>query len=120
MDTPAQTCQRLLAALEDFAMQEAALVAACDFAGLAKIQQRTAPLIEHLAQLGSANADAIFRKRVRALLARRRQTDDALTAELAKAKQELKRTHASEQRIAQIASVYGRSVAAVRQLSAVG
>ena len=120
MSTPKQTCLRLLGSLEDLAAQEAALVAGCDFAGLAKIQERTAPLIEHLALHGPAVADDAFRARVRALLTLRHRTDDELNAKLIRARQELKRTKESEHRVAQIAAVYGRSDATARQLSAVG
>ena len=109
-----------MAALEDFAAQEATLVAAKDFAALAKISERTAPLIELLAQHGPAIADEASRARVRALLKRRQQTDDELSAELVHAKQELQRTRESEQRVAQIASAYSRSGTSSRQLSAVG
>ncbi len=120
METPAQTCTRLLAALEDFAAQETAVLAARDFAEFARIQRRAAPLVELLGRRGPAIADSAFRARVRGLLERRRQTDDHLGVEIARAKEELQRTRESEQRVAQISSVYGRAGATVRQLRAVG
>ena len=120
METPAQTSRRLLAALEDLAAQETCALAAADFVSLAQLAQRAAPLVEHLAQHASAAADDSFRRRVRALLDLRRQNDDALSIQLARAKEELKRASDSQRRISQISSIYVRAGAATRQLSAVG
>ena len=120
MDTSAQTCRRLLAALEDLAAQETTALAAGDFAELAKLSRRAAPLVEHLAAHGPAVADHSFRSRVHALLERRRHNDAVLSEQLARAKLELKRANESQRRIAQIGSIYGRPGAATRALSAVG
>jgi N-acetyl-gamma-glutamylphosphate reductase len=120
VDTPAQTCRRLLAALEDLAAQETSALAAADFVSLAQLSQRAAPLVEHLAEHGPAVVDPSFRTRIRALLERRRANDDALAVQVARAKAEMKRASDSQRRIAQIAAIYGRVGAAARQLSAVG
>ncbi len=120
METPAQVCRRLLAALEDLAAQETTALAASDFATLAALSRRAAPLVEHLAEHGPGLADAPFRARVQALLARRRQNDDLLADHLARTKTELKRAQESQRRVAQIASIYGRADATTRSLRAVG
>jgi N-acetyl-gamma-glutamylphosphate reductase len=120
VDTPAQTSRRLLAALEDLAAQETTAIAAGDFVALAKLTRRAAPLVEHFATHGPAVVDASFRTRVHALLERRRQNDDALNVQLARARAELERANESERRIAQISSIYGRTGAASRQLCVVG
>jgi hypothetical protein len=120
VETPAQTCRRILAALEDFAAQETTALAAGDFATLAALAHRAAPLVEHLAQHGPGLADENFRARIAALLERRRQNDDTLSVHLAHAKAELKRANESQRRVAQIASIYGSTGTATRQLSAVG
>ncbi len=122
METVAQTCTRLLIALEDLASQEAAALDARDFARVVAIQERAAPLVEHLGTHGPAVAgrDPVFRARVVALHARRRQTGDWLAAQVEHAREELHRMAASQRRVAQIAPVYGRGGPVSRQLCAQG
>ncbi|MBC7368211.1 MAG: hypothetical protein H7343_15595, partial [Undibacterium sp.] len=54
MSSPAHTCARLLAALEDLVSQEASLLRAADFAGVLATQERAAPIVERLAALAPA------------------------------------------------------------------
>ena len=118
METPAQTCVRLLTALEDLATQEAAALEARDFATAVTIQTRAAPLVEHLAAHGPAIADKdpAFRSRVAAFHARRQQSGEWLATQVARAKEELLRMQAGQRRVARIAPVYGQPGRTSRQL----
>jgi hypothetical protein len=122
METPAQTCLRLLAALEDLATQEAAALDARNFPAAVAIQTRAAPLVEHLAAHGPpiAEKDAAFRARVAAFHARRRQTGEWLATQVARAREELLQMQVSQRRVAQIAPAYGSGGQPARQLCAVG
>jgi hypothetical protein len=122
METPAQTCARLLTALEDLAAQEISALDARDFAGAVTIQARAAPLVEHLAAHGPAIAeqDAAFLARVAAFHTRRLQTGEWLAAQVARTREELGRIQASQRRVAQIAPVYGGSAKSAGRLCATG
>jgi hypothetical protein len=121
METPAQTCLRLMVALEELAASEEAAMQTRDFVAAVEIQDRAAPLVEHLAVHGPAVADDSLRARVGTLLRRRARTGEWLAAQIAQAREELQGTRASQHRVARIAPVYG-SVrgAGSRQLLAVG
>ncbi len=120
METTAQTCVRLLEALDDLSAQEAAALREGDFAAVAEIQARSAPLVEYLGDHGPAVADQVFLARIRALLLRRQASADRLAAQIEQTREELRQTRASEQRAARIAPVYRSNVAPVVRLSAVG
>lgn len=121
METPGQTCARILVALEDLAGREAASLQARDFPAVAEIQERAAPLVAHLAAHGPAVADVALRTRVGELLRRRAQTGEWLAEQITQAREELRGTQASQRRVARIAPVYGSSQAPVAgQLLAVG
>ncbi len=120
MATTAQTCARLLVALEDLSAQEAATLREGDFAAVAEIQARSAPLVEYLGTHGPAIADGAFLARMRALLLRRSESAEWLAAQIERTREELRQTQASEQRAARIAPVYGSAKAPVARLSAVG
>ena len=122
METPAQTCVRLLTALEDLAVQESAALEARDFATAVTIQTRAAPLVAHLAAHGPAIAekDAAFRARVAALQARRLRSGEWLATQVARAREELVQMQASQRRVARIAPAYGQVGRKSRQLSLVG
>jgi len=121
METPAQTCARLLVALEDLAEQEATSLQARDFAAVVHLQQRAAPLVAHLAEHGPAVADDALRARIAAWLAHRHETGKWLADQIERTKEQLLKLEASHRRAAQIAPVYGRGAAAgPRQLLAMG
>ena len=115
-------CARLLTALEDLAAQEASALDARDFVAAVAIQQRAAPLVEHLALHGPAIADEdpAFRARVEAFQSRRRQTGEWLATQVERTREELRQMQASQRRVAQVAPVYGRGSQASRQLCVVG
>ncbi len=122
METPAQTCARLVAALEDLVAREAATLEARDFAAVVHLQERCAPLVELLGAHHAAVTDAALRERIRALISRRQQTGEWLAEQIEKTKRALQQANEGRRRVAQIAPVYGRGNAAPssRQLCAVG
>lgn len=122
MDSTNQMCARLVVALEDLTAQEALSVGQRDFAAVASIQDRAAPLVELLAAKASDITDAALHTRLAALHARRSRTGEWLDEHVDLARAELQETHASQRRVAQVAPAYGRpiKVPPPRQLSAVG
>src|ERR1051326_8674240 len=119
METPAQMCGRLVAALEDLAGQEAATLQARDFVSAIAIQDRAAPLIELLVSHKEDVTDAALRARMAALIARRNQTGEWLGEQMAKVREELQRTDAAQRRVAQVAPAYTQPTPATsRQLCA--
>lgn len=120
METPVQTCTRLLAALEDLAGQEAASLAGRDFAAVLQLQDRSAPLVAHLAAHGPAVADATLRQRIATWLAGRQRTSASLATEIAQAKTELQQIATSRRQAARVAPAYGRLTGSSRHLCVVG
>lgn len=123
METPVQTCARLLGALEDLIGQETASLAARDFAAIRLIQQRAAPLVDYVGTHGPAVAKThpAIRTRVTAVLARRQQNLATLGAQIAETRQRLDETRQSQVRVARIGPAYGRATTAAipRQLRAI-
>jgi hypothetical protein len=123
METPAQTCLRLMAALEDLTAQEVATMEARDFAGAIALQDRATPLIERLARFGSEFLDQSLRTRMLALLARRNRTGEWLAEQIACVRADLEQAQTASCRVAQIAPAYGQGRSDIpprRQLTAVG
>jgi hypothetical protein len=120
METTAQTCARLLTALEDFGEREAVLVREGDFAMVAELQARATPLVEYLGKHGPAVADGAFLARMRAFLLRRKESDEWLAAQIAQTRNELQQIRASEVRAARIKPVYSAPMPPVSRLSGVG
>jgi hypothetical protein len=121
METPAQTCARLIAALEDLVAREAATLEARDFAAVIEIQQRAAPLVELLGAHAADVTDPALRTRLRTLLDRRQKTGEWLSEQIEKTRESLAEINEGRRRARQIAPVYGhRHAPASRQLSAVG
>jgi hypothetical protein len=123
METPAQTCARLVTALEDLVAREAATLDARDFEAVIEIQARCAPLVELLGAHATDVTDTTLRERIRALLARRQQTGEWLSEQIEKTREALAEANEGRRRVRQIAPVYGRGVGAAsasRQLCAVG
>lgn len=121
MQTTAERCARLTAALGDLAAQEAAALAAQDFDAVLALQDRAGPIVELLA----AHADEISRRpALRAELdtirARRARTLEQISTETERTRSELAETGVAQRRVARIAPVYGRAAMAVSQLHAVG
>jgi hypothetical protein len=120
METPAQMCVRLLAALEDLSTQEAACLDARDFSAVVRLQERAAPLVTHLAEHGPAVADAALRTRIAALLTRRAQCGEWLAEQIAQTKEKLREIEAAQRRVSRFAPAYGQGMAVSQRLCAVG
>ncbi len=120
METEAQTCSRLVTALEDLADQEAASMRSRDFAAVVEIQKRAGPLVRHLAEHGPRVADAAFRRRVSAVIQRREMNEAWLSAEIEKTREQLHVLDAGRRRAAQVAPVYGHVGFRRNRLRAVG
>jgi hypothetical protein len=120
METAAQTCLRLIGALEELGVHEKASLAARDFPAVALVQERAAPLVAHLAEHGPSVADDELRRRIAAWLARRHEYGEWLAAQIARAKQELAEIEASERRIRRVSPAYAREVEAASRWSATG
>ena len=123
METPAQTCARLVTALEDLVAREAATLEARDFTTVVHLQERCAPLVELLGAHADDVTDPAMRERIRALIARRHQTGEWLSEQIEKTREELALANEGRRRVRQIAPVYGSGrspVPIARQLLAVG
>ena len=121
METVAQTCSRLLFALEDIAAQEATALQERDFAAVREFQARAQPLVEYLGTHGPAIANQAFLQRVRGLLGRRQTAYKWLANEIEQTREALRQTQESVGRVTRIAPVYGSALAPVAErLSAVG
>lgn len=120
METTAQTCARLLSALEDLGEREAMMLREGDFEMVAEIQSRAAPLVQYLGTHGPAIADGPFLARIRAFLLRRKDSGEWLAARIAQARSELQQIRATEVRAARIVPAYSAPVLPVSRLSAVG
>lgn len=120
MESPAQTCARLLAALEDLVAEEASLLADEQVAAMVVLQERMAPLVDRLVALATT-ADATVQTRVRALVARRGYVGAELAARIAHLRDELDRMAEARHTVNRIAPVYGGIPEATpRQFSAIG
>jgi hypothetical protein len=114
METPVQTAARLLTALEDLAAQEATMLRTLEFVDAVAIQERTAPLVQKLAELAAHPEVAALRERVGELLARRNQNRHYLDTELARLQVELRRVDEARLRLAGLAPAYTTGNASVR------
>lgn len=117
MQTPAQRCARLVAALEDLAAQEECALHAKDFAIVETLQERAGAVIGDLVVHGIAITDESLRTRLKAVSARRARSSEWLEAELSVLRADLADTQASRGRVAQIAPVYGSSPSATARVA---
>lgn len=121
METAAQRSERIVTALEDLAAQEAACVAHGDFAAVQALHERTAPLVEFLADAGSESLSIPgLRRRLVAVYELRHRSGEALAAAMARTRLEMAQTEAAQRRVARIAPAYGLQDFRAPQLHAVG
>jgi hypothetical protein len=111
METSGHRFGRLLDALDDLVSQEAITVRARDYEAVGHLQRRSAAVVEGLAALGPAVADARAKARVASLLARRQHTIENIESQLATTRDELHAIEQSERRMARIAPAYGTPAA---------
>lgn len=119
-ETPAQTCARIVTALEDLARQEAAVLQSRNFSAAVLLQERAAPLVEHLVAHEGDVTSSDLRSRIAAVSALRSQTGEWLATQIERAREELQQMDASQRRIARVAPVYGSGTPRRSQLSVVG
>lgn len=110
METPRQKFERILAAFEDLAEQEKWLLRSEDFAEVVALQKRLDPLVTFLVSR-AGDADEPLRRRVNALIERRRTNAEALGAQLAAARTELSAINLSRKRISQVMPAYRQAFA---------
>lgn len=120
METAAQTCARLLVALESLASEEAACLDARDFAAVVHVQERAAPLVQLLGEHAPEIADPAIRRRVRDFLQRRHEMGEWLATQIAQTRDRLHELDTVRSRLTRIAPAYGRSDGATPRLVAVG
>ena len=121
METASERCARIVTALEDLAAQEAAGVSHRDLAGVQALHERTAPLIEFLASVGSDVLSAPgLRRRLIAVYELRHRSGEALAAAMARTRLKLTQTEVAQRRVARIAPAYGDHGLRTPQLHAVG
>lgn len=118
MPTVASELGRVVSALEDLASQEELLVNAGDYAEVNAVQERMAPLVRFVVE-GMAAADASLQRRIAFLVTRRARTQQRLTVELEKIREEIVQLDLNRRRVAQVAPAYGfrRAESVTRQLS---
>lgn len=122
MQTPAQTCERVLAALEELVTQESLAFQAWDHDAVRDIQRRSAELISGLEAMNASAAGAAVQLRAAALLRRRRLGLEEMNQSLSALRHELQDVERSRQRVADFAPAYGRAYGVVssRQVYARG
>jgi len=121
MESAAQRCERIVAALEDLAAQEAAGVAQGDYSAVQALHARTAPLVEFLADAGSEPLSVPgLRRRLVAVYELRHRSGEALATAMARTRLELAQTQAAQRRVARLAPTYGGQDFRAPQLHAVG
>jgi|HubBroStandDraft_5_1064220.scaffolds.fasta_scaffold279377_2 hypothetical protein len=106
METQAQAIERLLTALEKLVEQESLQVTQGDHGAVLRTQQRATPIVERLVELGARVVDPSAHNRVVALLEKRQRSQQLLAVQMARVREELARTRASQNRLASIAPVY--------------
>lgn len=121
MESPAQRCTRIVAALEDLVAQEAAAVAREDFVAVQALHERIAPLVEFLVSAGADLLGAAgLRRRLTAVYDLRHRSGEAVAAAMARVRSELDANQASRRRAARIAPAYGQPGVRTSQLQAIG
>ncbi len=106
MNDSYQTACRLLAALEDFASQEAVLLRSLDLVEAVQISERAAPLVEKLCALAVDPDLAVLRPRIEELVSQRRRNAVLLDSHLARLQSELRRIDEARNRLSRVAPVY--------------
>jgi hypothetical protein len=108
MKPAGQTAARLLTALEDFASREAVLLQTGQYAEMAEVQRRAAPLVFRLCALAAEPGASALADRVAALVGRRRETMLGLQERRNFVRAERQRLAATSERL-RLVSRYGKS-----------
>jgi hypothetical protein len=107
METQPEKCARLITALEDLALREAALLRVGDFTEAAVIQGRAAPLVDFIAAAATAAAGSELQARIAGLVGLRNKSIKRLGSEIETARAELTQMQTRERTVAQVAPAYG-------------
>ena len=111
---------RLVGALELLSAQETVQSREGNFPAARATQKRAEPLIQRIAELGSAAVTGPTRIRLAALAEQRRQSQVRMGAEIDRIRRELDRTRTIQNRLKRIAPAYGRRGAAQPRLVLLG
>jgi hypothetical protein len=106
METPFETAQRLLSALDELVMQETMLIRTMDFVEAVEVRERAAPLVIRLCGLAGDSDITALRPRVDALLDRCSQNYHFLDTQLQRLQSELDRVNTARGRLRKVAPAY--------------
>lgn len=106
METPFQTANRLLAALDALVMEETTLIRTMDFVEAVDVRERTGPLVEKLCALAAYPEVAVLRPRVATLLDRWGQNHHFLDTQLKRLQGELNRVTEARGRLRRVVPAY--------------
>jgi len=107
MESPTRAISRLVAALETLVEHEALQVESRDHAAVQRTQRKAGIIVQRLAEIGSAPADADTRSRVARLLQKRSRTQLRIAARLAELREELARVGNGRSMLASLIPLYG-------------
>src|SRR5882672_8490972 len=108
METPVQTADRLLTALEDLTEQEGMYLRGGYYDVAAETRQRAEPLVRQLTSLAGANGVDELRPRVAAMLTRSDRHAAFLREKLAELGVQMRHTDQARHRVARVAPAYSR------------
>ncbi len=119
METAEHSLTRLVGALERLVAQEAIQAVAGDRAGLLDTQERVAPIVRRLAELGGRATTPATRVRLAGVANRRRETQQFLASRITSVLAELDRNRTFQYRLKRVAPVYRTRGPVARRLLAV-
>lgn len=120
MATTAQTCARLMTALEELLTQETACVRHGDFGLLAQLQTQAGPLVDFLGVHGPAAADESLVMRVTRWASQRQSNQALMATEAERLGRELRELEAAGRTVKRVAPAYGQVSRASPRLLTIG
>lgn len=119
METPAQRIQRWIDALDDLTGQESLLLQSGEPRRALPVQQRIGPLIEALVA-HAADVDSAARRRIAAVVERRRTSEAWLNDALGRGRAELRQLESDRRRLIRMRPAYAGPDTGGSYLLAVG
>jgi hypothetical protein len=112
METPVETCQRLVAALEQLVAEEQGIISAGEFAQVLLVQARIEPVTIRLAELlklpaVTARITGQILPRLAALQARHAASIETLAARMSESQTTLAALDAARNQLGELKSAYG-------------
>lgn len=121
MEMPAQKFERVLSALEDLAVQEAASFQVDDFGAMIEAQERAESLVAYVSGFDTRLVRSDFLPRLVAVREKRAGTSRQLAEKILHTRAQLREVQANQRRITHVAPAYASSESASeRRLLAVG